>query len=482
MAGLLLASLLLSLLFYPLVGMLLDDQDFFHYFGRAVLEGQVPYRDFFDHKPPMIFFINAAGLLIGKWGMWLIDTALAMLVTAGLYRRCLQYKIALPELLPLLFNLMLRDFLINNAFGLTREFTTFFILFFFIVLMGKSRQRHAVLGFLTGLVFFTQQEQIFLLLPFLIYLITTKDTLSFWQRFSRLAVSFLIVPIPFVIYFILHHALGQAWYDAFVFNATVYTGERKPLLAHFHSIKFILDEGNFELPFMISLVLGIFTLVTRNKNKPLTLAAIFSLFFVLTPEMMGGRRQAMGEWDNYLGYFVPATAAVTMLLFVVFAFTEESSLNTRKAQWPYAFLLCISLCYTALQHGTHLELREKDPLFHTPELQYLQQQQPKDYQLCVFGNDSYNIYYNVLNILAPCRMVYQHFYKMYPRWDTDGKELQETEASLLQHKTRWVLMDPEWLNMFINAPQKDAWMQFLQTHYQRMDLPGKPNSMLWVLK
>ncbi len=75
------ASLLLSLAYCPPYMALTDDTEIFKYCGMAISKGMVPYRDFFDHKPPMIFFINYAGLLIGRgsdWGLWTINTLLAL--------------------------------------------------------------------------------------------------------------------------------------------------------------------------------------------------------------------------------------------------------------------------------------------------------------------------------------------------------------------------------------------------------------------
>ena len=35
------------------------DEGAYAYMGQRVLAGDVPYRDFFDHKPPVIYYINA---------------------------------------------------------------------------------------------------------------------------------------------------------------------------------------------------------------------------------------------------------------------------------------------------------------------------------------------------------------------------------------------------------------------------------------
>lgn len=71
------------------------DSGVFLYAGWRVLAGDVPYRDFWDHKPPAIFFVNALGLMIARgsqWGVWVLQFAalsIAALLGYALLRRAL---------------------------------------------------------------------------------------------------------------------------------------------------------------------------------------------------------------------------------------------------------------------------------------------------------------------------------------------------------------------------------------------------------
>ncbi len=52
------------------------DSGVFLYTGWRILDGEVPYRDVWDHKPPAVFFINALGLWIAggsAWGVWALE-------------------------------------------------------------------------------------------------------------------------------------------------------------------------------------------------------------------------------------------------------------------------------------------------------------------------------------------------------------------------------------------------------------------------
>ena len=52
------------------------DGGFFLYAGSQILDGKIPYQDFWDSKGPGIFYINALGLLLGggsRWGVWFVE-------------------------------------------------------------------------------------------------------------------------------------------------------------------------------------------------------------------------------------------------------------------------------------------------------------------------------------------------------------------------------------------------------------------------
>lgn len=64
------------------------DGGFFLYAGSQILDGKIPYQDFWDSKGPAIFYINALGLLIGggsRWGVWFVEFACVFGMLALLY-------------------------------------------------------------------------------------------------------------------------------------------------------------------------------------------------------------------------------------------------------------------------------------------------------------------------------------------------------------------------------------------------------------
>ncbi|HEV3326389.1 MAG TPA: hypothetical protein VG052_12315, partial [Puia sp.] len=219
-------------------------------------------------------------------------------------------------------------------------------------------------------------------------------------------------------------------------------------------------------------------LFLQNRKKRLLLAALAGVALSLSAEFMGGRSSE----SDFRYYFVPLAASLTILLFCVFAFTEDDILRNKKAQLIYGFLLCTSLSYTALQHATHLVPRSETPLLHLPALNYLRQRPPADYQLYTIGNAGFIYAYNEFRILAPSRWIYNQFWEWYDRWDADQAILRSIGDDLLRHRTRYIWIDFNQLERFRNPANYHWWMDFLKAHYQPVPIANEPWSSLWEWK
>ncbi|MBS1606952.1 MAG: hypothetical protein JST42_30130 [Bacteroidetes bacterium] len=480
------ASIGLSLLYIPTYNILCGDKEVYRYVGRVILEGGVPYRDVFDHKPPLIFLLNYAAILLGgDWGQWVMDTVLAVLATGLFYRLCKTYSLRWPWLLPLLFNLMIRDYLICLGMGMTREYTTIFFLIFFCVLMGQHRHRYYLLGLLAGLIFFMQQDQVMGLLPLIVYSLLIKEYASpVGARIQRMAAGFVTVAAPILFYFAWHRALVPFWQDAFLFNLGWYTTTLKESFGdHLRKMKLVLDEGWYEVPFMVAITLGGCSLFFQNRNKRLLIACMTAVALSVLPEFLGGRDVVSNASKmTFTHYYLPLSASLNILLFCVFAFAEEPFLKEWKAQAVFGALVLTSLSYTVIRYGAHLPRLENEDVVRRPELGYLRQRSPANYQLFVFRNTEMVYYYNSLGIIGPSKWVYQHFYFLYDGWDRDHRILQSIQQDLLRHKTTYLLDFDNAAQQFRDPATVALWRKFVVEHYQRVIIPGYSESILWKIK
>ena len=65
-----------------------DDSAIFILMGKAIVNGSVPYRDIFDHKGPILFWIQALGQLLweGRNGIFIIQLLMLTITNIILYK------------------------------------------------------------------------------------------------------------------------------------------------------------------------------------------------------------------------------------------------------------------------------------------------------------------------------------------------------------------------------------------------------------
>ncbi|HVS95443.1 MAG TPA: hypothetical protein VHE54_03125, partial [Puia sp.] len=479
------ASLVLSLFYIPRYNEISGDKEVYRYVGLLMHKGGVPYRDVFDHKPPLIFFLNYAGVLLHGWAQWIIDTLLVLLATFLFFRLGKKYRLPYPWVPPLLFNLMIRDHLLCLGIGMTREYTAIFMVIFFCIFLGKHRFRYAGLGAMAAAIFFMQQDQVLQLVPFFLYaFLPGTDSVPARRRLLGVSLGFVLVALPLILYFTWNHALAVSWQDAFLFNMGWYTQTLKESFGdHLIKLKTLMDGGNYEVAFLVTIVLGIAASLFPSSNRKLTMVALVAVPLSLAAEFMGGRDTVPNIYRlTFTHYILPLAASIPILLFCVFAFTREPVLSGYKAQAIFALLICLSLAYTAVQHGTHLKRKDLDDVARSPELPYLLRQRLSDYQFYVFGSINFLYITNELNVRSPSVWIYQHFWRLYPDWDTDLRLLHSIEQDLLRNRTTYVLDLTSGSGWFSNHAAGEDWLGFLRDNYRPVMVNKELFTTLWDRK
>ena len=459
-------SVILSCVYCPLFDLYFDDKEIFKYTGFLIYKGEVPYRDFFDHKPPLIFFLNYLGTLWGSWGFWLTDTLLVLLVSLRFLKLNLQYKLVFPFALPLLFNLVLRNSHISNGIGMTREYTTIFILLFFCVLLGKSKYRYYLLGLLAALVFFMQQDQVIILLPFFVYLLFTRDIHPL-KKIIQITAGFLFILVPIVLYFGYHNALPSFWQDAFLFNLKWYTApDAKPgLPAEIFALKNILYALKFDTLFVLTAILILIAFIKKSKTTWLLAAATIAVPLSFISEFLSGKIATGDALCNY--YLLPLAATLPFAIFVVFAFTKRAIFKNRLQQLIIIALLLFNPVVSMAEHVANFHRYPQDYINSSAEIKYLDKEPPADYQLYVFNNSNYIYAYNKYKIKTPSRWIYHYFWTWYQHWDEDQQVIHSIIQDLQQHRTKYIISF-HLENNFKNGQTFTRWNNFLNASYTQV--------------
>lgn len=168
------------------------DASIFLYVGREVAAGRLPYLQAYDHKPPLIFYLDAFGLIIGhgsRWGIWVIEL-FSLLATTGLaftlLERYFGRRAAGIACTTMLVNLAL----VHQRGNLTEEYALPFQFGAIALLAGAERAlkpgwRYFLLGVLLGLASSLKQPLAGVGLAIALFLFFKQISQPDWRRLIR---------------------------------------------------------------------------------------------------------------------------------------------------------------------------------------------------------------------------------------------------------------------------------------------------------
>ena len=211
------------------------DSGVFLYMGWRMTEGDAPYRDVWDHKPPLIYFVDALGLALtpnSLWGVWLLQFVFVFFTIFIIYKlldREFGVAAALTGSVTLisgLFTVLLKGnvtegyALVFQAMGLWRFVHTWKSNF--------SLRTTFWVGLLAGLAFNFKQTTIGVWVTYSLVLIANR----FLQRkiplrdLLALLAGWLVPSLLLVIYLASQNALSDFWEQAYLYNF-VYIGKHE---------------------------------------------------------------------------------------------------------------------------------------------------------------------------------------------------------------------------------------------------------------
>mgnify|MGYP000881332373 CR=1 FL=1 len=237
-----LACLLLMAAFLPIRRNYYPSHDYsiFSYFGQQILKGRIPFLEIWDHKPPVIFYIDALGLFLANGsllGIWLLEFFSILAVSWILFRlngQTFTEWIALPVvILSILHYIRLFD-----SGNYTEEFSLLFQMLALAILFSSRLKKNPYLraglsGLCCGLAFTCKQNTIGLWMAW--FLLETMELISvrdlcrenfkpFLNRWLIFLSGFLLINGFWAAYFWSKGALWEYWDVAFRYNF-VYSGQ-----------------------------------------------------------------------------------------------------------------------------------------------------------------------------------------------------------------------------------------------------------------
>jgi 4-amino-4-deoxy-L-arabinose transferase-like glycosyltransferase len=210
----------------PLAG---RDSGVFMYIGWRILHGEVPYLHLWDHKPPVIFYLNALGLGLSgdsPWGVWSIELA-ALVLATGLGFRLVKRVFGVQAAVASLGLWLATLILVVEGGNRVTEYTLPLQFACLWLAAGLDETRHGArrifaIGLLCALIFWTKQNAAGIGIAIALYLIISRLAARQWGRLGRdlaaLAAGFALLSTVVVAYFAARGALFHLWDAAFVYN------------------------------------------------------------------------------------------------------------------------------------------------------------------------------------------------------------------------------------------------------------------------
>ena len=206
------------------------DQGVYLYIGEQILEGEIPYRDLWDHKVPVIYYINALGLASGIstfWGVWLLEVLSLFIATFFSYK--IMAKHFSPE--SAFFGTgmwLLGLFFVLDGGNTVEEFTLpIQFLSIFLFLRAENEKKHYWndfgIGLLSALAFFIRPNNIgeaiaIGLIIGMRFLFSSDSRKRAYSRLISMVVGGLVLSLVLVGYFWGQDALREFWQSAFIYN------------------------------------------------------------------------------------------------------------------------------------------------------------------------------------------------------------------------------------------------------------------------
>ncbi len=363
------------------------DSAVFQYIGQQMLAGHVPYRDIWDHKPPLIYFINAVGVFLSPgsaWGIWWLQYV-AVLAAASLGFVVLQ-RIFTKRIAIICSFLWLCCFaLIVNGGNYTEEFALpLQFLLYSLFLAWKKGQNRLVLFWMgidgalllslrpnSGALFGT-------LLILLLYQAWQANKIRYFLSILwPVIIGGLLVVVPLMSFFAWQHAL-PAMYDQLIrYN-----------LAYSHPTLFTrLVFGLFSIPLLFFLYLfGIpgwlqaGKLLLRSKSRlPTPLYNLLLLSAIAFPVELFANG-AIGFVYNH--YYISLLPSLTFLAGYGLASVKKTAGVRTYLPW---LILVLSAVFTLQSVYFQLQTARQDDTYCMELASHIQQQTQASDTVLVWG-------------------------------------------------------------------------------------------------
>lgn len=400
------------------------DSQVYIYTAQQILKGKILYRDVFDHKGPVMYIFECAGIFLndkGYAGLWFIQWLVFVSGTAPLFVFWAKKHNLLLVVTALIFmaSWVFRTKTIGDNLPEIYAISLVSLFYFLCLKINEPPKNSGLYHILSGMcgmgLFFIKPNFSILVLPAFIWLlyILSKEKKQFIFLKNYL-IGCLILVLPFVFYFAFHHALYDAYFAIWKFNFSYISNQKLPLTESIYEVFF--KNTNYLLVFILS---GSVARLIFYKNEKLLTLLLFSTLALSVIILVG----LPGRGAQSVHYAIPLAPLSAWLIIYI-------GQSMKKSQ--VLLLFCISI-YFSKPLLIHLFSEKKDTEIVNANIQYINLHKTSGEALCVLGNHS-AVYWQTS---LPCNTA---FFYTYPLMQDCNSEINNQFAEQFQqNRADWVL-------------------------------------------
>lgn len=433
--------------------------------ANGLLHGKVPFKDIFDTKGPILYFIYALAIIITPgqyWGLWILEIVFGV-ATFFILRAI--YKLVSKNI-KLLNNyadivaflgwvLIYTSWPIHKG-GSAEEFATPAILYLIYITIKVFSDQYSnreilIVGALFALVFWIKYSLILCFAGFFVfyglYLLVKRNWAGFGKTVGFSLAGFGIGSLPTLIYFTATGALGDLWNNYFIVNLTKYNFFNSQYNASYPDqspgarVKFFLYNiyAGYIESYQLA-ILGIILVILAYifvKNRLLVTVLLFQALLGL-----GGEYWTI-RWLYYFAiafpYIVSLLAMVAVALLKKLPKNKRSILANKPTQiaaFIVVFALAFPISYTAVFHSGEIDGRQftwDKSQAQSLVADKIKELQPSNPTALVWGYIDSGFLYRAG--IAPSNYFFdspQFFYKNYPEmYDEQLKYIQDKSTDFV---------------------------------------------------
>ena len=380
----------------------LTDSSVFLYIGEQILDGAVPYRDIWDHKGPLVYYINALGQTLtpeSRWGVWWLEvSAVGAAAWLGfiLMRRAYGLRAAIFGSVAWILALQA----VIDGGNLVEEYALplqFAALFFFWRGQNSPKLWNEVfVGVTAALAFLLRPNIIGILAAILLFLVwefvRTRDR-RVLSRLGMVLGSAAGILLIVGSYFAAQEALPQLWDNVFTYNfAYSASSWEARLTALEEAFKLLAALSVFSVAGWVLIFGRLRSSVDADVMRAFTTVLLLAFPIELTLVSFAGR-----PFPHYYMSLLPVSALLSaFLLFYIFDNLRVSALPKLRTGLTVGLLLGVTfgafqnVRLPAQQFAT--KVLSGQPLvvlpnsYMGPALEYIKENLDEDDTLVVWGS------------------------------------------------------------------------------------------------